>query len=160
MDKFLEIHSWLKLTQEENENLKQTERIIHFWTSCLTHLTNVPLLYLAPDRLTAEFYQIHKPKVMPILYTCIINVAIEVERNIFQFILWGSVTRMPKLEVSYFVIHLNFAPSSICSWWISCSASLTGKWWKRYCVHIISFYQVVHDFSVSQYWWCSLGSLD
>ena len=32
------------------------------------------------------------------------------ERNISQFILWGSDTRMPELEVSYFVILLNFAP--------------------------------------------------
>ena len=32
------------------------------------------------------------------------------ERNISQFILWSSDTRMPELEVSYFVILLNFAP--------------------------------------------------
>ena len=131
-----------------------------FLTPCPTHLTKVPRPYLDPDSLTAEFYQIFKQKIMPILHTCIINVPIEVERNIFQFILLGSDTRMPKLEVSYFVILLNFTPSSICSWWISCFLCLTGKWWKWYCVHIISFYQVVHDFNVSQYWWCSLGSLD
>ena len=45
-------------------------------------------------------------------------------------------------------ILLNFAPSSICSWRIPCFASLTGKLQKWYCVHIISFYQAVHDFSV------------
>ena len=64
---------------------------------------------------------------MLILHTCIINVPIKVERKISQFILWGSDPRMPKLEVSYFVILLNFAPSSICSWWISSFACLTGK---------------------------------
>ena len=53
-----------------------------FLTPCPTHLTNVPLPYLAPDSFTDEFYKIHKPKVMPILHTCIMNVPIEVERNI------------------------------------------------------------------------------
>ena len=41
---------------------------------------------------------------MPILHAYILNVSIEVERNISQLILWGSITWMPKLEASYFVI--------------------------------------------------------
>ena len=40
---------------------------------------------------------------MPILHAYILNVSIEVERNISQLILWGSITRMPKLEASYFI---------------------------------------------------------
>ena len=40
---------------------------------------------------------------MPILHTCIWNVFIEVERNISQLILWGSITRMSILEASYFI---------------------------------------------------------
>ena len=52
-----------------------------------THLTKVFLPHLDPDSLNAGFYQIHKPKVMPILHTCIINIPKEVERNICQFIL-------------------------------------------------------------------------
>ena len=40
---------------------------------------------------------------MPILHTCILNVSVEVERNISQLVQWGSITRMPKLEASYFV---------------------------------------------------------
>ena len=68
-----------------------------------THLTKVFLPHLDPDSLNAGFYQIHKPKVMPILHTCILNVSVEVERNISQLVQWGSITRMPKLEASYFV---------------------------------------------------------
>ena len=40
---------------------------------------------------------------MPILHTYFLNVSIEVERNISQLILWGSITRMPILEASYFI---------------------------------------------------------
>ena len=39
---------------------------------------------------------------MPIGHTCIQNVSIEVERDISQLILWGSITQMLKLETSYF----------------------------------------------------------
>ena len=62
-----------------------------------------PLPYLDPDSLATELCQIFKPKIMLILHTCILNVSIEVERNISQLILWGSITLMTKLEVSYFV---------------------------------------------------------
>lgn len=40
---------------------------------------------------------------MPIHHTWIVNVFIELERNISQLILWGSITQMLKLEANYFV---------------------------------------------------------
>ena len=94
---------WLKLTHEEPGNLKQRVRIIHSYTSCPAHLTKFSLLYLDPDSLTAEFYQIVKTKShanSPHKHSKCIHRS---GKEHFPGILWGSITQMPILEASYFV---------------------------------------------------------